>query len=144
MQYSLILNYFLVEDEMKELLRRTAIASLIAAVLNTIVFFVAIQISGPLVVTTPSEMELTAIQPFIFTLLLGILGGSAVGFIALRTAQPQRTWIIVSMVALLLYGVPPFVSAGVVTALWFNVMHAVAGIVLIQAVASVLPQHTQK
>jgi hypothetical protein len=129
---------------MKEVIRRAAIASLIAAVINTIVFFVAAQISGPLVVTMSGEMELTAIEPFIFTLLLGILGGSAVGFIALRTAQPRRTWVIVSIVALILYGVPPFASAGVITALWFNVMHAVAGIILIPAVASVLPHNTQK
>ena len=129
---------------MKEILRRAAIASLIAAVINTIVFFVATQMSGALVVNMSGEMELTAMQPFIFTLLLGILGGSAVGFIALRTAQPRRTWVIVSIVALILYGVPPFASAGIVTALWFNVMHVVAGIVLIPAVASVLPQNTQK
>jgi hypothetical protein len=108
------------------------------------VFFVATQMSGALVVNMSGEMELTAVQPFIFTLLLGVLGGSAVGFIAMRTAQPRRTWVIVSIVALILYGVPPFVSAGITTALWFNVMHAVAGIILIPAVASVLPQNTQK
>jgi hypothetical protein len=129
---------------MREIFRRAAIASLIAAVINTIVFFVATQMSGALVVNMSGEMELTAVQPFIFTLLLGVLGGSAVGFIAMRTAQPRRTWVIVSIVALILYGVPPFVSAGITTALWFNVMHAVAGIILIPAVASVLPQNTQK
>jgi hypothetical protein len=129
---------------MREIFRRAAIASLIAAVINTIVFFVATQMSGALVVNMSGEMELTAVQPFIFTLLLGVLGGSAVGFIAMRTAQPRRTWVIVSIVALILYGVPPFVSAGIATALWFNVMHAVAGIILIPAVASVLPQNTQK
>jgi hypothetical protein len=129
---------------MKEILRRVAIASLIAAVVNTIVFFVAAQISGTLVVTMSGEMELSAMEPFIFTLLLGILGGSAVGFIALRTTQPRRTWVIISIVALILYGVPPFASAGVITALWFNVMHAVAGLILIPAVASELPEKAQK
>jgi hypothetical protein len=129
---------------MGEIIRRTAIASVIAAIANVIVFVVATQISGPLVVTMAEAMELTIVQPFIFTLLLSILGGSAVGFIALRTAQPQRIWKIITIAALILYGVPPFLSAGVVTALWFNVMHAVAGIVLIPAVASVLPQNAQK
>lgn len=129
---------------MKELIRRVAIASLIAAVLNTIVFFVATQLSGPLVVTTPAEMELIFAQPLIFTLLLGVLGGSAVGYMALRTAQPKRTWVTVAIVALVLYGIPPFVSAGVVTALWFNVMHAVAGLILIPTVASELPETAQK
>lgn len=129
---------------MRELVRRVAIGSVIAAILNTIVFFVATQVSGPLIVTMPAEMELLVVQPPIFTLLLGMLGGSAVGYIALRTAQPKRTWVIVAIVALVLYGFPPFASAGVVTALWFNVMHAVAGIILIPAVASVLPDKAQK
>jgi len=129
---------------MKDLVRRVAIASLIAAVLNTIVFFVATQVSGALIVTMPDAMELTIAQPLIFTLLLGVIGGSAVGYLALRTAQPKRTWVIVSIVALIVYGVPPFASAGLVTALWFNVMHAVAGLILIPAVASALPENTQK
>ncbi|MEY3990882.1 MAG: hypothetical protein RI985_1963, partial [Chloroflexota bacterium] len=75
---------------------------------------------------------------------LGVLGGSAVGYMALRTAQPKRTWVTVAIVALVLYGIPPFLSAGVVTALWFNVMHAVAGLILIPAVASELPETAQK
>lgn len=129
---------------MKELIRRVIIASLIAAVLNTIVFFVATQVSGALIVTMDGEMALTFAQPLIFTLLLGILGGNAVGYVSLRTAQPRRTWITLTIAALILYGVPPFLSAGVVTALWFNVMHAVAGLILIPAVASVLPQTANK
>lgn len=129
---------------MKELIRRVIIASLIAAVLNTIVFFVATQVSGALIVTMDGEMSLTFAQPLIFTLLLGILGGNAVGYVSLRTAQPRRTWITLTIAALILYGVPPFLSAGIVTALWFNVMHAVAGLILIPAVASVLPQTANK
>lgn len=129
---------------MREIIRRVAIASVIAAVVNAIVFLVATQISGPLVVNMSGEIELTIAQPIIFTILLGVLGGSAVSFIALRTAQPQRTWIIIAIAALVIYGAPPFLSAGFVTALWFNVMHAVAGIILIPTVASALPQRTQK
>lgn len=129
---------------MRAIMQRVAIGSVIGAVLNTIVFFVATQVSGPLIVTMPAEMELLFVQPLVFTLLLGMLGGSVVGYVALRTAQPKRTWIIATIVALVLYGVPPFVSAGVVTALWFNVMHAVAGLILIPAVASALPEKAQK
>ena len=90
--------------------------------------------------TMPAEMEVMLIQPFIFSLLLGILGSVIAGFIALRTAKPRRTWIIIAVGALVLYGVPPFLSAGVATALWFNVMHAVAGLCLIPAVAAQLPE----
>ena len=125
---------------MQGLLRRAAIYSLLAAALNVIVFLIATQISGALIVTMPAEMEVAIIQPFIFSLLLGILGSVIAGFIALRTAKPRRTWIIIAVGALVLYGVPPFLSAGVATALWFNVMHAVAGLCLIPAVAAQLPE----
>ena len=87
---------------MRALIRRVAIGSVIAAILNTIVFFIATQVSGPLVVTMPAEMELLFVQPLIFTLLLGMIGGSAVGYIAIRTAQPKRTWMIVSIAAITL------------------------------------------
>jgi len=125
---------------MQGLLRRAAIYSLLAAALNVIVFLIATQISGALIVTMPAEMEVTFIEPFIFSLMLGIIGSVIAGFIALRTAQPRRTWIIIAIGALILYGVPPFLSAGVTTALWFNVMHAVAGLCLIPAVAAQLPE----
>jgi hypothetical protein len=125
---------------MQGLLRRAAIYSLLAATLNVIVFLIATQISGALIVTMPAEMEVAIIQPFIFSLMLGILGSVIAGFIALRTAKPRRTWIIIAVGALVLYGVPPFLSAGVATALWFNVMHAVAGLCLIPAVAAQLPE----
>ena len=125
---------------MQGLLRRAAIYSLLAATLNVIVFLIATQISGALIVTMPAEMGVAIIQPFIFSLMLGILGSVIAGFIALRTAKPRRTWIIIAIAALVLYGVPPFLSAGVATALWFNVMHAVAGLCLIPAVAAQLPE----
>jgi len=125
---------------MQGLLRRAAIYSLLAATLNVIVFLIATQISGALIVTMPAEMEVAIIQPFIFSLMLGIIGSVIAGFIALRTAQPRRTWIIIAIGALILYGAPPFLSAGVTTALWFNVMHAVAGLCLIPAVAAQLPE----
>lgn len=125
---------------MQGLFRRAAIYSLLAATLNVIVFLIATQISGALIVTMPAEMEVAIIQPFIFSLMLGILGSVIAGFIALRTAKPRRTWIIIAIAALVLYGVPPFLSAGVATALWFNVMHAVAGLCLIPAVAAQLPE----
>lgn len=120
-------------------LRRAAIAAFLAAIINVVVCVVAVQISGTLVVTMPNPMEVSIVEPFIFTLLLGILGSAIAGAIALRTAQPQRAWIIMAIVAIVLYGVPPFLSASIATALWFNVMHAVAGACIIPAVAAVLP-----
>lgn len=125
---------------MSGLIRRASVYSLLAAVLNVVVFFIATQVSGPLTVLMPTEMAVTFAQPFIFSLLLGILGSLGAGFIAMRTAQPRRTWVIITVAAIVLYGVPPFLSAGVVTAVWFNVMHAVAGLCLIPAIAAQLPE----
>jgi hypothetical protein len=125
---------------MQGLIRRAVIFSLLAAVLNVVVFFIAIQISGALTVTTPAEMVLTATEPFVFTLMLGIVGSLAAGFIALRTAHPRRTWLLIAVGALVIYGIPPFVAAPVATAVWFNIMHAVAGLCVIPAIASQLPE----
>ena len=125
---------------MGSLLRRATVASLIAAVINAVVFLVAVQLSGTLVVTMPDAMDVSIVQPVIFTVLLGVLGSLGAGYIAMRTAQPRRTWVIVAIAALVLYGIPPFLSAGTTTAIWFNVMHAVAGICVIPAVARALPE----
>jgi hypothetical protein len=125
---------------MQGLIRRAAIFSLLAAVLNVVVFMIATQVSGPLIVLMPTEMPVTLAQPFIFSLLLGILGSLGAGFIALRTAHPRRTWVRITIAAIIIYGVPPFLSAGVTTAIWFNVMHAVAGLCLIPAIAAQLPE----
>jgi hypothetical protein len=125
---------------MQGLIRRAAIFSLLAAILNVVVFMIATQVSGPLIVLMPTEMPVTLAQPFIFSLLLGILGSLGAGFIALRTAHPRRTWVRITIAAIIIYGVPPFLSAGVTTAIWFNVMHAVAGLCLIPAIAAQLPE----
>jgi hypothetical protein len=125
---------------MQGLIRRAAIFSLLAAILNVVVFMIATQVSGPLIVMMPTEMPVTLAQPFIFSLLLGILGSLGAGFIALRTAHPRRTWVRITIAAIIIYGVPPFLSAGVTTAIWFNVMHAVAGLCLIPAIAAQLPE----
>ena len=64
---------------MGNLLRRATLAALVAAIINVVVFLVAVQISGTLVVTMPDPMDVSIVQPFIFTMLLGILGSVAAG-----------------------------------------------------------------
>ena len=91
-------------------------------------------------VNSPEEMTITFFQPFVFTALLGILGSLIVSFIAQRTASPKRTWVLIAIIGVVLYGIAPFASAGVTTAIWFNVMHAVAALFIIPAVAKELPE----
>jgi hypothetical protein len=125
---------------MQKIAKSAAIAALLAAIVNTIVFYIATAISGDLVVLMPAEETLTVFQPFIFTAMLGIVGSLMVSFIAQRTANPRRTWVLSTIIAVTLYGLPPFLSAGITTAIWFNVMHAVAALFIIPAVAKQLPE----
>jgi hypothetical protein len=125
---------------MQKIAKSAAIAALLAAIVNTIVFYVATAISGDLVVLMPAEETLTVFQPFVFTAMLGIVGSLMVSFIAQRTANPRRTWVLSTIIAVTLYGLPPFLSAGITTAIWFNVMHAVAALFIIPAVAKQLPE----
>jgi hypothetical protein len=125
---------------MQKIAKSAAIAALLAAIVNTIVFYIATAISGDLVVLMPAEETLTVFQPFIFTAMLGIVGSLMVSFIAQRTANPRRTWVLSTIIAVTLYGLPPFLSAGITTAIWFNVMHAVAALFIIPAVAKELPE----
>ena len=125
---------------MQKIAKSAAIAALLAAIVNTIVFYIATAISGDLVVLMPAEETLTVFQPFIFTAMLGIVGSLMVSFIAQRTANPRRTWVLCTIIAVTLYGLPPFLSAGITTAIWFNVMHAVAALFIIPAVAKELPE----
>jgi hypothetical protein len=125
---------------MQKIAKSAAIAALLAAIVNTIVFYIATAISGDLVVLMPAEETLTVFQPFVFTAMLGIVGSLMVSFIAQRTANPRRTWVLSTIIAVTLYGLPPFLSAGITTAIWFNVMHAVAALFIIPAVAKQLPE----
>jgi hypothetical protein len=125
---------------MQKIAKSAAIAALLAAIVNSIVFFIATAISGDLVVLMPAEETLTVFQPFVFTAMLGIVGSLMVSFIAQRTANPRRTWVLSTIIAVTLYGLPPFLSAGITTAIWFNVMHAVAALFIIPAVAKELPE----
>ena len=125
---------------MRALLKAAAIAAALAAIGNVIVFYVATAISGELRVLLPAEMPLEAVQAAISTLMFGILGSLVVGAIARRTRNPRRMWVNLTVLGLIVYGIAPFASAGVTTALWFNVMHVVAGVIIIPMVAKVLPE----
>jgi hypothetical protein len=125
---------------MQKIAKSAAIAALLAAIVNTIVFYIATAISGDLVVLMPAEETLTVFQPFVLTAMMGIVGSLLVSFIAQRTANPRRTWVLSTIIAVTLYGLPPFLSAGITTAIWFNVMHAVAALFIIPAVAKQLPE----
>ena len=75
---------------MQKIAKSAAIAAVLAAVVNTIVFFVANALTGALIVNSPEEMTIAFFQPFVFTAMLGILGSLIVSFIAQRTASPKR------------------------------------------------------
>jgi hypothetical protein len=125
---------------MQKIAKAAAIAAIIAGILNVVVFYVANAVTGPLVVQLPAEMTLEVVQPLIFTVMLSILGSLIVSFIAMRFANPRRLWVTLTIIGVVLYGVPPFLSADATTAIWFNVMHAVAACFVIPMVAKALPE----
>ncbi|MFM2309118.1 MAG: hypothetical protein RLY87_1239 [Chloroflexota bacterium] len=125
---------------MRALVKAAAIAAALAAIGNVIVYFLATAISGELRVLMPAEMPIEAAQAAGSTLMFGILGSLVVGLIALRTANPRRMWVNLTVIGLIVYGIAPFAAAGVTTAIWFNVMHIVAGVLIIPMVAKALPE----
>jgi hypothetical protein len=125
---------------MKKAFRPIVVASLIAAVLNQGLYFVATGFFGVefvLMAAEPSDIPLWA--PAVFSVFQGVLGGVVVAWIASRTKSPRNTWLAISLVALALSFTPGFIATSLTTALWLNAMHVVAGALIIPMVSAVLP-----
>jgi len=125
---------------MKKAFRPIVIASLIAAVLNQALYFVATGFFGvEFVLMADSPSDIPAWAPAVFSVFQGVLGGVVVAWISSRTKSPPNTWLAVSLVALALSFTPGFIATSVTTALWLNAMHVIAGALIIPMVAAVLP-----
>jgi hypothetical protein len=124
---------------MKRAFRPIVVASLIAAVLNQALYFIAtgfFEIDFVLVTEPPSDIPAWA--PAVFSVFQGVLGGVVVAWIASRTKSPRNTWLAISLVALALSFTPGFLATAVTSALWLNAMHVVAGAIIIPMVAVAL------
>ena len=114
----------------------------LALVLVLIGYLVADVASGPLLVTQPGSD--TAVEvPLGVALVFTVLGGAVgigLALAANRLRRPQTTFVAVSVVALVLYGVMPFTAAEEAsTAIWLNVMHLAAAVPIVGLLANALP-----
>lgn len=126
---------------MKAVFRPLVIASLIAAVVNQALYFVATEFAGVEFLLRNFDGEtIPFFAPAMFSVFQGIVGGVVVALIASKTRSPKNTWLAISLIALALSFVMPF--GGIETfdgAIWLNVMHVVAGALIIPMVRQALP-----
>jgi hypothetical protein len=131
---------------MKAVFGPLVIGSLIAAVINQILYFVATGFFGvEFILRNFDGMTIPLFAPALFSVFQGIVGGVIVAWIASRTRSPQNTWLSMSLIALALSFVTPF--GGIETfdgALWLNLMHVVAGALIIPMVRAALPAGSTK
>ena len=127
---------------MKSVFRPLVIASLIAAVINQALYFVAVEFfSVEFILRDQGGMAIPFIAPALFSVFQGVVGGLVVAWVASRTKSPKNTWLAVSLIALALSFVFPFLAIETFDgALWLNVMHVVAGALIIPMVRAALPQ----
>ena len=126
---------------MKAIFRPLVVASLIAAVINQILYFVATAAFGQEFLLAQGEpMAIPFFAPAMFSIFQGIVGGVLLGWIASRTKSPRNVWLSISLIALALSFVLPFGGVqGFEAAVWLNVMHVVAGALIIPMVRKALP-----
>lgn len=126
---------------MKNVFRPLVVASLIAAVINQAIYFLATGfLEVEFLLTNPAGMAIPLFAPALFSVFQGVVGGVIVAWIAARTKSPQNVWLSVSLIALALSFVLPFGGISTIEgALWLNLMHVVAGALIIPMVRSALP-----
>jgi len=131
---------------MKAVFRPLVIASAIAAVINQVLYFVATGLLGQEFLLAQGDIgSIPFFAPAMFSIFQGVVGGAIVAWIALRTRSPQNVWLSISLIALALSFVLPFGGIqGNEAAVWLNVMHIVAGALIIPMVRNALPSSAAK
>jgi len=129
---------------MKSLLKHLFLGALAAAVINQVLYFVATGVFGQEFVLAQGGMAIPVIAPAMFSIFQGVIGGLIVAWIAGRTKSPKKTWTSLATIGLVLSFVMPFGGIqGIGAAIWLNVMHVVAGVIIIPMVAKALPAERQ-
>lgn len=131
---------------MKAVFGPLVIGSLIAAVINQILYFAATEFFAvDFILRDLDGMTIPLFAPALFSVFQGIVGGVVVAWVASRTRSPRNIWLAISLIALALSFVLPFL--GIETfdgALWLNLMHLVAGALIIPMVWAALPSGAAK
>jgi hypothetical protein len=126
---------------MKDIFRPVVVASFVAAVINQALYFLAAEFfQVEFLLTDPAGMAIPFFAPALFSVFQGIVGGVIVAWIASRTKSPKNVWLSISLIALSLSLVLPFLAiSSTEAALWLNLMHVVAGALIIPMVRGALP-----
>ena len=112
---------------------------LIATVLNSIAFYIAVAISGD-IVTTNSPMTITVFHVIAFTIFQGGILGAIFAWFMLKTSSPSKNWKIYATLLLVVSFILPFGGVQTTTmALSLNLLHLIAGVIIIPAIAKALP-----
>jgi hypothetical protein len=112
---------------------------LIASLINAIAFFIAVAISGD-IVTTNNPMTITVFHVIGFTIFQGGILGVIFAWFMLKTKAPSKNWKVYATILLVVSFAIPFGGVQTTTmALWLNLLHVIAGIIIIPAIAKSLP-----
>lgn len=112
---------------------------LIASAINAVVFFIAVELSGE-IVTADNPMTITVFHVIGFTIVQGGILGVIFAWFMLKTKAPSKNWIRYATILLVISFILPFGGVETTTmALWLNLLHLIAGVVIIPAVSKALP-----
>ncbi len=112
---------------------------LIASLINSIAFFILVALSGD-IVTTNSPMTITVFHVIGFTIFQGGILGIIFAWFMLKTSSPSKNWKIYATLLLVVSFVAPFGGVQTTTmALSLNLLHLIAGVIIIPAIAKALP-----
>lgn len=113
---------------------------LLAALVNSIVFLIGVQVSGNILTSNEPIMTLSIINVIGFTIFQGGILGAIFAWFMLKTNAPKRNWQIYATLLLVISFVVPFGGVQTITmALWLNLLHLIAGAIIIPMVARELP-----
>lgn len=113
---------------------------LLAALVNSIVFLIGVQVSGNILTSNEPIMTLSIINVIGFTIFQGGILGAIFAWFMLKTNAPKRNWQIYATLLLVISFVVPFGGVQTITmALWLNLLHLIAGAIIIPMVAKELP-----
>ncbi len=121
--------------------RRVLIATVVAVVAVAACFLIADAAAAELSVrlgdAAPVPVPLGAA---LFATAVAGFGAWLLSLLARRTSRPRRTFLLATLVGLLVTAIPPLQAAvNAETAIWLLALHAVAALVLIPSVTTALP-----
>ena len=127
----------------RRLMATVAMALVAALVLVTIVYFIADAATDNLLVDRPGsdEPQDVGLAVVLVNTVLGTVVGLGLAMTINRLAPaPRATFIVVSAIGLVFYGLLPFEAAEETsTAIWLNVMHIAVAIPVVGSFAAYLP-----